>query len=137
MKCEQGIGACYRCQSTFIFLLLLLCQLAPTGRLLLLAGASAWLDAARWTWRADGLRLRVGLSAGFISSYGFPANPFNHVYLLVSVMKRVTRTARYRQAGPMQRAPSDRFVGLHLISSRDGYAVAGKTFACSHLLLVE
>lgn len=71
----------------------------PTERFLLSAWISAWLDVARWTgWRVDGLRLHIGLSAGFISCHGFLVNPFAYVHLPVGVMKRMSCAGRYHQA---------------------------------------
>ena len=104
----------------FFLLLLLPRKPVPAGRLLFSAWISTWLDIARWTGqRADGLRLHVGLSARFISSHGFSGNPFKSVHLPVSIMKRASYAARYRQAKATQTTPSSRFVHLQLLPSSD------------------
>lgn len=131
-NCEEGISTRYKCQNIFFLLPLLLRKPVAIGRLLFSTWTSAWLGVARWTGRRrDGLRPHLGLSAGFISSYVFPTNPFNYVHLLVSIMKRMSCPARQRQAEPTQTAPSSCFVHLQLVSSWDGWVVAGKAFACS------
>lgn len=118
----------------FFLLLSLMHKPAPTGRVLFSAWISVWLAAARWNGlRADRLRLHVGLSAGFISFLGFPANSFNYVHLLVSSMKGMSCAARYWQAELTWSAPSFCFVHLHLVNSWHGYAMAVKTFSCSYL----
>lgn len=118
---EQGISTCYKCQSIFSFYSYFCVKPEPTERLLPSAWTSGWLDVARWTgWRADGLRLHVGLSAGFISSHGLPANPFNYVHLPAGIMKRMSCAARYWQAEPTQTAPPACFVCLQLVSSCEG-----------------
>lgn len=119
------------------FLLSLMHKPASTGRVSFSIWISAWLAVARWNvWRADRLRLHIGLSARFISFLGLPENPLNYVHLLVNNMKGMSCTAEYWHAELTWTTPSVLHINIWWTPdmAMQGQAKPFPAPVCSHLL---